>query len=99
MKKQTKLKKILMPLILLTIFLSSCNSEQTQAPKDVSSSSNILEIKLVDDKIKLLENDKTIKIYEINPLVLPPEDILLLSEGINVKDESEADSIAENFDG
>ncbi len=99
MKKQIKLK-ILSILFIAGIFiLSSCKSEQTQTPNDVSSTTSIFELKLIDNEVCLLSDKKTVKKYEINPRVLPSEDILLLTEGIIVKDENEADSVAENFDG
>ena len=56
-------------------------------------------LKLYDNRLCLFENETVIKEYDINPSVLPSEDLYLLTKGIEVKDISEADSVAENFDG
>ena len=99
MKKQTKLKILSAFLIVSISFFCSCESEQADTPKDISSIQDSFELKLIDNEICLLNNKNIVKIYEVNPWVLPSEDILLLSEGIVVTSENEADSIAENFDG
>ena len=52
-----------------------------------------------NNTLVLLENGNILKSYDVEISVLPSEDILLLSKGIKVKDVSEADEIAENFDG
>ena len=62
-------------------------------------SENTMKIQLIDSKVHLLLNDSIIKTYEIVPEILPGEDILLLSNGIIVDSEAEADSIVEDFDG
>ena len=59
----------------------------------------IFRLKSVDNKVYLFENTTIIKEYDINPMLLPPEDIKLLSDGIILNSMAEADSLAEDFDG
>lgn len=100
MKNQIKFRKILTILLILLMFtLFSCKSNDKPTKNTPSKTENSFELKLIEDQLFLLNAEKTIKKYEINPKVLPSEDILLLIEGIKVKDEEEADLLAENFDG
>ena len=64
-----------------------------------SPKENNLILIIDNDVLVLRENDHILKFYDVNISVLPSEDILLLSNGINVNSVSEADEIAENFDG
>ena len=76
------------------------NKNTPQNDNDTLISSNaILSLRLVDNCLYLFESNEILKTYEINPLVLPSEDILMVSEGIIVKNVAEADLIVENFDG
>lgn len=100
MKNQIKIKFLLIILLLLfTSTLASCQNNDKQNAKSSSNANNGYVLKLINNELFLINIDKAIKKYEINPMVLPSEDILLLIEGIKVEDEKEADSIAENFDG
>lgn len=56
-------------------------------------------IRINDDTVCLFENEKIIKKYNIDITVLPGEDIEILLKGINVDDVSEADMLAEDYDG
>ncbi len=90
-------------LILITIILATSNNDTSTRIHENEVSSAEKEksymIKLLDSKVSLYESNTVIKEYDINPGLLPGEDILLLSNGIVVKSISEADSIAEDFDG
>ena len=98
MKNQTKFLLMLTVLLIIFIF-SACQNSNEPTTKNSSNKENRFELKLIEDELYLLNFNKTIKKYEINPNVLPSEDILVLIEGIKVKDEEEADLMAENFDG
>lgn len=97
MKNQTKFQLLLT--ILIIIFTFSACQNSNEPTNSSSNTENNFELKLIQDELFLLNSNKTIKKYEINPKVLPSKDIMLLIEGIKVKDEEEADSLAENFDG
>lgn len=71
------------------------NVNKISAPTETSDLCLIIE----NDCLILKKGKKIIKSYDVSISVLPSEDILLLSNGIEVKDVSEADEIAENFDG
>ncbi len=98
MKNQTKFQ-LLLTILLIMFTLVSCQNSNEPTTNSSSNTENSFELKLIQDELFLLNYNKTIKKYEINPKVLPSEDILLLIEGIKVKDEEEADLLAENFDG
>ena len=100
MNRFTKTLAIL--LILSSIILFSIpkrdiieNVNEISAPQKASD----LFLVIDNNTLVLLENGNILKSYDIEISVLPSEDILLLSNGIKVKDVSEADEIAENFDG
>lgn len=68
--------------------------------KSVSSQEErTYEIRLDNNIVYLFENNKKVKKYDIDITVLPGEDIEILLDGINVKSISEADIIAEDYDG
>lgn len=99
MKNQIKFQ-LLLTILLIMFTLAACqNSNNEPTTNSSSNTENSFELKLIQDELFLLNSNKTIKKYEINPKVLPSEDILQLIEGIKVKDEEEADLLAENFDG
>lgn len=95
---------VLKYMIIVVIFLciipafSSCKNSDTKTKIESSAQDNyVLTIK--DNTLCLLNNKELIKEYNVNISVLPGEDLKLLVEGIPVKNLSDADSIAENFDG
>ena len=94
-----KFKKILKIILILSLLIiASCKNNKTNLP-EVTVSENDYVLKLIDNDLLLIYNNRIIKKYEINSDVLPSEDIKLLTDGINIQDESQADLIAENFDG
>lgn len=100
MKNQIKLIMLLLLTIVLGILTFTQKSDNSDENNSINTyTTNIFTLKIINNELCLQNNDKTVKKYEINPSVLPSEDIYLLTQGICVKDESEADSIAENFDG
>ena len=56
-------------------------------------------VKMVGNDICLFENNEVIKKYNIDANLLPGEDQLLLIEGIKVDSISDADLLAEDYDG
>ena len=97
-----KTVKILSILALLCCRLALLLVENKTPPKDNdtgTSSNTVFLLKLVDNNLYLYESNVILKSYDINPVVLPGEDILMLSNGVEVKNIAEADSIVENFDG
>lgn len=87
-------------LILSAIVLLTQTPESSDSPKqNAVTEQDILQVKLTDNGVVLIRNEEILKVYDIQPSILPGEDILLLREGISVDSESEADSLAENFDG
>ena len=93
-----KSKVILLLIFTFILSLCACDSQKTNINEpDVKKSNFVLIIE--DNTLCLKDNEMTVKKYETNISVLPSEDILILTNGIKVKNISEADSIAENFDG
>lgn len=92
-------------LILAAVFVMLlCMPSTIEKPKDNDVSKSQTDnsdyvLKLQDSKVSLLKDDKIIKTYDIIPSLLPGEDILSLTKGIEVADIAQADSIAEDFDG
>lgn len=96
---KTAIFLILLCSIVGILFLDNDKPADNITKIDTNSPQKILSLRLVDNDLFLFEDDRIIKSYEINAVVLPSDDILILTNGIEVKDISEADSIAENFDG
>ena len=94
-----KFKRTLIIISIIFLFtITSCNKNESTAPESSTIQNNYI-LKLVDDNLLLIYNEQIVKKYEINPKVLPSEDIKLLVDGINIENENQADLIAENFDG
>lgn len=92
---------ILLAAVLLLLPLFSKEPE-TIPPSDIESSSaneDILTLRLYENELCLFQNRKVLKKYDVNPAVLPGEDVKQLSDGINVASVAEADTIAEDYDG
>lgn len=94
-----KLNRFIVIFILLCAFFMCACDDKGATTDNPSSVENIYTLQLIDNELCLLSNNRTVKKYDINPAVLPAEDILLLTDGIIVENENEADSFAENFDG
>ena len=79
----------------------SKNDNQTNKVEVIPSkdTSVVYVLKSDNNKVFLYANDKICKTYEINPMLLPAEDIISLANGIRVASVKEADSLAEDFDG
>ncbi|MBQ1187241.1 MAG: hypothetical protein IIX54_06120 [Clostridia bacterium] len=93
-----KSKVILLLIFTFILSLCACDSQKTNINEpDVKNSNFVLIIE--DNTLCLKDNEMTVKKYETNISVLPSEDILILTNGIEVENIAEADSIAENFDG
>lgn len=94
---------LLFILLAISLFLLPILSNEQDAPPSSSAESgtenNTLTLKLYDNTLCLFENREIVKKYEVNPSVLPGEDLGILSRGITVKSIAEADSIAEDYDG
>lgn len=101
MNRQLKLFYIMLILLCISLICIPKFGQQTVSDsKRINQSEEIrFYLRIYDNTLCLFENDTIIKKYDINPLVLPSDDIYLLTNGIEVKDISEADSVAENFDG
>ena len=96
------LKNFVILLILSSVILFSIPKNETcENINEISSPQKEDSLLLVIDNntLVLYESENIIKSYDINLSVLPSDDILLLSNGIRVKNIAEADEIAENFDG
>ncbi len=104
MSRNLKIRTVILGIILIlsVAFLVICFLPKNENPNDTSSGTKISTeyiIKLHENDIVLFENEKIIKYYDINPSVLPGEDLTLLIKGITVNTVAEADKIAEDFDG
>ncbi len=103
MEEKLKLRifSVLFLTVLITIFLGqkSFRTESNNITNDSYDTKEYYIIKIVDSKVSLLKENIIIKSYDIQPSILPGEDIKILSEGIIVDSVSEADRIAEDFDG
>ena len=93
-----KSKVILLLIFTFILLLCACDSQKTNINDPYVKKSNFVLI-IEDNTLCLKDNETTVKKYETNISVLPIEDILILTNGIEVENISEADSIAENFDG
>ena len=83
--------------LLFILFMSESPSDR---PATIDSPvKTVLQLRLENNKLYLFSNSEIIKEYDINQSVLPGEDIKLLLDGITVETESDADEVAENFDG
>ena len=101
MKKFTKFISVILllsSLIVISIPKTAENTKNTDININEEENKTLC-LKLDNETLVLFENEKIIKKYEISISVLPGDDIFLLTEGIIVSDITEADSIAENFDG
>ena len=93
-----KSKVILLLIFVFILSLFSCESQNTNT-NEQELEKNSLVLIIEDNTLCLKDNETTVKKYETNLSVLPSEDILILTKGIKVENISEADSVAENFDG
>lgn len=84
-------------LFLLPLLSNEPTTEQSES--SISSYDDTLTLKLFENELCLFKSGEIIKKYDINPAVLPGEDIKLLSDGIAVKTLAEADTVAEDYDG
>lgn len=92
-----KIKIILLLITVIILSLCACGNQGNITPKTQEEHKFLLTIS--NNTLCLFDNNLIIKEYDVNISVLPSEDILLLTNGISVENVSEADSIAENFDG
>lgn len=101
MDKKLKIRLFSLALLVISVVILLTDNTKGNIPagENRETSNEIYVVRLTDSGVALLKNEKIIKIYDIQPSVLPGEDILLLYEGISVNSVSEADSLAENFDG
>lgn len=88
-------------LLLSFVIISRTNKINTKVSDNGEINSKKIEytLKLEDEKVVLFEGDRIIKQYDVVLSVLPGEDIELLIRGIKVKSVSEADCLAEDYDG
>ena len=102
MKKFIKALAVILILSSITVFsIPKSRTDENENVNEIAvpQKANNLILIIDNNVLVLLENDHILKFYDVNISVLPSEDILLLSNGINVNSVSEADEIAENFDG
>lgn len=101
MAKNLKIRLFSLALLVISVVILLTDNTKCNIPagEHRETSNEIYVVRLTDSGVALLKNEEIIKIYDIQPSVLPGEDILLLYEGISVNSVSEADSLAENFDG
>ena len=100
MKRFIKALAVILILSSITVFsIPKSRTDENVNEIAVPQKANNLILIIDNDVLVLLENDHILKFYDVNISVLPSEDILLLTNGINVNSVSEADEIAENFDG
>ena len=101
MAKKLKIRLFSLALAVISVVILLTDNTKCNIPagENRETSNEIYVVRLTDSGVALLKNEEIIKIYDIQPSVLPGEDILLLYEGISVNSVSEADSLAENFDG
>lgn len=104
MSESLKRRTVILGLIfiLLITFIVICflptNEKPDNTPSNIKTTTEYI-VKLHENKIALFENEKIIKYYDINPTVLPGEDLSILVKGITVNTIAQADKIAEDFDG
>ena len=101
MTKKLKIRLFSLAFLILSavILLTQTPESSDSLGQNAVTEQDILQVKLTDNGVVLIRNEEILKVYDIQPSILPGEDILLLREGISVDSESEADSLAENFDG
>ncbi len=103
MNKSLKLRgfSIAFLLLIAVIFLSAApdREDNSETKMKIPQQADNYEIRLSDMQVKLFKNGVAVKTYEIQPNLLPGEDILLLTDGIKVESVAEADLLAEDFDG
>lgn len=86
---------ILITTLCLTAFILTLK-DNNQINEEVEKTYTV---KIYENFVYLFENDKIIKQYDIDISVLPGDDIELLIKGIKVDSVSDADLIAEDYDG
>ena len=82
----------------IAIIIPKSENAEVSFEKKVNNENNLILI-IKENSLLLISEETIIKTYDINPSVLPGEDIYLLTKGITVSSISEADEVAENFDG
>ena len=100
--KRTALLLMLTAIIIAGIAISLTRSQKeyknsNNSKKNVSSHEYVIRAK--DNAVYLYDDNKVIKEYDINPLLLPSEDYEMLLNGISVESVENADMLAEDFDG
>ena len=102
MKNNTVIRIVTVLIVLSCLFIlfsvQSSKSEPIDLPQEKVESSRLY-LKLYEDEVCLIKDDKIIKKYEIDITLLPGEDILSLTQGIEIATHAEADLLAEDFDG
>lgn len=93
-----KFKIIFLLIITFILLLCSCDNQGNTSSSEINRQHEFV-LSISNNTLCLFDNNSIIKAYDVNLSVLPSEDILLLTNGISVENISEADSIAENFDG
>ena len=84
--------------VTLTVTSILINRSSSKTVSKISTANNYC-VKMVGSNIYLFENNEIIKKYDINVSLLPGQDQLRLIEGIKVSSISDADLLAEDYDG
>ena len=89
---------VIITFAILPLFTKSGGNITSTKEPDVSSYTE-MKLTIFNNELCLIIGSSVSKKYDVDISVLPGEDILILKNGISVKTISEADSIAEDYDG